>query len=156
MFDDVPVTVKPEVVEPGQFELGLQPKPTVAIPTFVDESSGQGAGSTPIGEAGPAVSPTPDVRPPSLSTPDARVNSLIAGCYPSVSRRFAEEGRVVAKVVIGVDGRAVSWAVDERSGFRRLDAASECVVRRLEFVAGRRDGRAVEATVRLPILFELR
>jgi hypothetical protein len=40
-------------------------------------------------------------------------------------------------------------------GFPGLDAAMDCVLGQLEFVAGRRDGRAVEAMARLPIVFRL-
>ena len=83
------------------------------------------------------------------------MQSLIDSCYPVASRRLSEEGRVVASVVIGADGRPATWSVDEGSGFPRLDAAMDCVLRRLEFVAGRRDGRAVDATVRVPIVFRL-
>jgi protein TonB len=90
-----------------------------------------------------------------MTSGDRRVQSLIDSCFPAAARRLSEEGLVVARVVIGADGRALSWVVDQGSGFPRLDAAMDCVLRRLEFVAGRRDGRAVEATARLPIVFRL-
>ncbi len=56
---------------------------------------------------------------------------------------------------IDATGRVAAWNIVERSGFARLDAAVECVVRRLEFVPGRRDGKAVEASALLPIVFRL-
>ena len=62
---------------------------------------------------------------------------------------------MVARIVIDATGQVTAWTVERSSGFPRLDAALECVIRRLEFVPGRRDGRAVEATVMLPIVFRL-
>lgn len=151
------VVVKPDEFRAGEYEREVQQIPDIFIPTFDDRpdlpvmSSGAHPGSTGAGSRLPPI----DVQAPVLRTGDRRVQSLIDSCYPATSRRFSEEGRVVARVVIGTDGRAVSWVVDQDSGFPRLDAAMECVLRRLEFVAGRRDGRAVEAMARLPIVFRL-
>jgi TonB family protein len=52
-------------------------------------------------------------------------------------------------------GRASARTVAGSSGFARLDAAVTCVIRRLEFNPGRRDGAAVAASVTLPIVFRL-
>jgi protein TonB len=131
------LVVKPDAFRAGEYEREVQQKPDIFIPTFDDRLRLPVMGSV--------------VHPGSTGA----VQSLIDGCYPAASRRLSEEGRVVARVVIGADGRALSWAVDQGSGFPRLDAAMDCVLRRLEFVAGRRDGRAVEAMARLPIVFRL-
>jgi protein TonB len=80
---------------------------------------------------------------------------LIAACYPSASRRHGEEGRVIVRVVIDAVGRPSDSRVERSSGFTRLDRVADCVVRRLEFVPARRDGRALEATVLLPVMFRL-
>ena len=80
---------------------------------------------------------------------------MINACYPAGARRAGEEGRVTVRVVIGAGGPASTWNVEHGSGFPRLDAAVGCVIRRLEFLPGRRDGRAVDATVMLPIVFRL-
>ena len=78
--------------------------------------------------AGPGV-PGPDVRGPSLRTRDSRLAALIDACYPSASRRLGEEGRVVIRVRVDAGGRPAAWNIVERSGFARLDAAADCVVR---------------------------
>jgi TonB family protein len=52
-------------------------------------------------------------------------------------------------------GRSSARTVAGSSGFARLDAAVTCVIRRLEFNPGRRDGAAVAASVTLPIVFRL-
>jgi protein TonB len=85
-----------------------------------------------------------------------RLAALIATCYPSAARRRGEEGRARVRIVVGANGRASSWALAEGTGISRLDSALDCVVRRLQFEPGHRDGRAVDAEVQLPIVFRLR
>jgi TonB family protein len=87
---------------------------------------------------------------------DNRLAALVDDCYPAAARRMEEEGRAIARIVVGADRRAASWTPILGSGFPRLDAALGCVIRRLQFVPGRRDGRAVAAEVQLPIVFRLR
>jgi TonB family protein len=149
--------VRPDDFDAGYFEGEIQMKPDVIIPTFDQALQASFVDSRPNpGGAGSAPQDqSTATQPPRLRTHGGGVQSLIDSCYPAASRRLSEEGRVVASVLVGADGRAAAWAVDERSGFPRLDAAMDCVLRRLEFVAGRRDGRAVEATARVPIVFRL-
>jgi protein TonB len=91
----------------------------------------------------------------SLRTRRDRLDALIDSCYPAAARRGNEEGRAVAHVVLGAQGAVASWSVAESSGFPRLDAAMDCVIRRLAFEPARRDGAAVASEVRLPIVFRL-
>jgi protein TonB len=92
---------------------------------------------------------------PSLGTPAGSFAALIGSCYPAASRRLDEEGRVVVRVLIDATGAAAHWSVAQSSGFPSLDEATACVLRKLDFVAGRRDGRAVAAEATLPIVFRL-
>ena len=62
---------------------------------------------------------------------------------------------MVATIAVGADGKAGTVTVTQSSGFPRLDAAIECVVRRLPFEPGKRDGQPVEAQVSVPIVFKL-
>jgi protein TonB len=152
-----PPPVAPRQPEPVDYGLPHVPQPLVPIPDFKDSR-------TPLLESRATAGPEtttgsdvsrPDVRGPSLRTRDSRLAALIDACYPSASRRLDEEGRVVIHVRVGASGRVVAWNIVERSGFARLDAAADCVVRRLEFNPGRRDGAAVEASALLPIVFRL-
>lgn len=86
---------------------------------------------------------------------DSRLAALVDACYPSAARRNGEEGRAVARIVIDTDGRAASWTKMPGSGFPRPDAALGCVIRRLHFLPGRREGRAIVAELQLPIVFQL-
>jgi hypothetical protein len=71
----------------------------------------------------------------------------------AAARRMAEAARAFARIVVGADGCAASWTQMQGSGLPRLDAALGCVNRRLQFLPGRRDGRAVAAEVQLAIVF---
>ena len=149
--------VAPAGQEAASFEPALVPIPPIDIPVPDADSplkqTTRDSGHRRPSEAGPVV--TSNAKAPALRTPDSRLAALIDSCYPSAARRLGEEGRAVARVVIDATGRATAWTVEQSSGFPRLDAAMDCVIRRLEFVPGRRDGRAVEATVMLPIVFRL-
>lgn len=153
---------KPPPEAPGQpgpadYGLPLEPEPQVPIPHFEvvvsPQADYQAAGESQVG-SGPDV-PTPELRGPMLRIRDSRLAALIDACYPSASRRLAEEGRVVVEVHIDATGQIGAWNIVQASGFSRLDAAANCVVRRLEFVPARRDGTAVAASARLPIVFRL-
>ncbi len=156
--DEKPVIVEPVVdLMPGWTENVERPdidipdfapvaKDAPTAPQFPDVGARSDSGS-----AGRGV----DVVAPKLRTRPASVAAAINSCYPAASRRMSEEGTVVALVTIGATGQAVNWSVAQSSGFARLDAAIACVLRKLEFVAGRRDGQAVSAEARLPIVFRL-
>ena len=146
-------------LQPGPLDYTLprQPLPQVPIPDFKPERSlpvGRIAAADPAPGSGPAVA-IPDVRAPSLVLRDRRLAALVDACYPAASRRLSEEGRVVVRVDVDATGRASAWNIAGGSGFARLDAAVACVIRRLEFNPGRRDGAAVAASVTLPIVFRL-
>ena len=77
--------------------------------------------------------------------------------YPYLSRQRREEGEVLLKVLVGVEGRAREVRVERSSGSERLDAAAvEVVQARWRFEPARRGTAAVEAWVLVPIIFELR
>ena len=99
--------------------------------------------------------PIAELRAPRLKWRDARLAALVESCYPGTSRRLGEEGRVTVRFDIDAAGRVSAWNHVQCSGFERLDAAADCVVGRLEFRPGRRDGEAVPASVHLPIVFRL-
>jgi protein TonB len=95
------------------------------------------------------------ITPARFKSRSDRIAAAISACYPSASRRLSEEGRVVATITVGADGKAGAVTVTQSSGFPRLDAAIECVVRRLPFEPGKRDGQPVDSQVSVPIVFKL-
>ena len=63
--------------------------------------------------------------------------------------------RAIADAFVWLRERAGAVTVTQSSGFPRLDAAVECVVRRLPFEPGKRDGQPVDSQVSVPIVFKL-
>ncbi|GAB0056635.1 hypothetical protein SIID45300_00943 [Candidatus Magnetaquicoccaceae bacterium FCR-1] len=76
--------------------------------------------------------------------------------YPRSARRLGQEGLVLVRVEVGADGRAEQVALHQSSGFDLLDRAALEAVARWRFVAARRAGVPVAATVTVPIRFMLR
>jgi len=151
------VRVQPGLPVPAEYRLPDVPLPDLDIPRVVEVAQtvdpisvteAWAAGGTSSGQGA-------DFQPPALQMRDSRVAALVDACYPTGARRNDEEGRVLARIVVDADGRAASWTTMQGSGFPRLDAAPDCVIRRLQFLPGRRDGRAVVAKVQLPIVFQL-
>jgi periplasmic protein TonB len=75
--------------------------------------------------------------------------------YPPLSKRLHEQGVVVLRVLIDIDGRALRVEVEESSGFERLDAEARNAVERAGFKPWTENGRARQAVVLVPIEFGL-
>ena len=78
-----------------------------------------------------------------------------APAYPRLSRRLGEQGKVLLRVRVTVEGRAAQIVEAQSSGSARLDEAARQAVRQWRFVPAQRGGRAVEAWVIVPIVFTL-
>jgi periplasmic protein TonB len=76
--------------------------------------------------------------------------------YPMNARRRGEEGRVILDVVVSKEGKAKSVALVSTSGFKDLDRAAEEAVLDTRFNPGERNGKAVEASARIVIQFQLK
>ncbi|MDY0071515.1 MAG: energy transducer TonB [Thauera sp.] len=75
--------------------------------------------------------------------------------YPPVSRRLREEGQVMLRVLVGVDGQPLRINLHTSSGSERLDKAAQEAVTRWRFVPAKRGDTTVEAWVQVPIVFKL-
>ena len=73
--------------------------------------------------------------------------------YPERSLQLGEEGEVLLKVRVGVNGQALQVTLARGSGFRRLDQAAINAVARWRFVPARRGGAAVESVLTIPVRF---
>src|SRR5262245_45337910 len=152
------VLIRPKPVQPGDYQPERVKAPELDIAVF-DDRANENADSQATGPAEGGVYPTPpveDFRGPALRTGEGRLQALIDSCYPPAARRRGQEGRGVARVVVDAAGRASAWTVEQTTGFAELDPGMGCVSRRVQFERGRRDGRAIEATVLMPIFFRLR
>lgn len=108
-------------------------------------SPGSVAGGIP-GSQGAAVQP-PRFDAAYLQNPEPE--------YPALSQRLGEEGRVLLRVLVSLEGRAEQVELKQSSGFARLDTAAQAAVRRWRFQAARRGAEPVAAWVIVPITFNL-
>lgn len=75
--------------------------------------------------------------------------------YPSIARRRGLEGRVIVRVLVGIDGTAQSARVAKSSTHGLLDAAAVNALRNWRFEPARQAGIPIVATVDVPIAFRL-
>lgn len=75
--------------------------------------------------------------------------------YPLIARRNGEEGTVLLKVLVARDGVPSAVTVEGSSGSEHLDRAALEAVWSWRFVPAKQGGRAIEAWVRVPIVFRL-
>ena len=108
----------------------------------------------------PATASTTTAASAPVETTQARFDANYlrnpAPAYPAMSRRLGEEGRVVLRVFVDIDGRPEQVELKNSSGFPRLDQAAEDAVRRWKFVPAKRGDEVVATWVAVPIVFNLK
>ena len=75
--------------------------------------------------------------------------------YPDASKRANEEGRCIVQVTVAADGRITSETIQTSSGFPRLDEACLKGVHGQRMKPATEDGKPVETTAALPIVWKL-
>lgn len=122
----------------------------------------------------PVVLPDEPIAPPQPASPPAPVaqvevpqvvtlsGELSISCpersppaYPAQSMRLNEQGRVVLRVELGVDGRIAGVAFKTHSGYSRLDEAAVSAVKTWRCKPAYRGGVAVAAVALQPFDFIL-
>jgi protein TonB len=61
--------------------------------------------------------------------------------YPAAARREEEEGTVLLRFLVEVDGKVVKSQIEKSSGFPRLDEAARSALSRCQFKPGTLDGK---------------
>lgn len=74
--------------------------------------------------------------------------------YPALSLRLSEQGKVVVRVLIGKNGRALNASLAQSSGFDRLDQAALRAVSNWRYVPGTVDGQAQDMWFDVPVNFK--
>jgi len=100
----------------------------------------------------PVAPPAPKVELPSS---DADYLHNPKPVYPPMSKRLGEQGRVIVRVFIGVDGVAQKAEIRQSSGFDRLDQAALATAQRWRYVPGKRGGVSEAMWSSVPINFVL-
>jgi protein TonB len=76
--------------------------------------------------------------------------------YPRDEAKAGVQGRVMLRILVGIDGRPVEVTIDKSSGNRVLDrTAREHVLKTWTFKPAMRDGQAVQAYGLVPIDFTM-
>lgn len=106
--------------------------------------------------AAPAAPPAP-AAPARVELPSSDADYLNnpKPPYPPLSRRLGEQGKVVVRVLIGVDGSPQKAEVRNSSGYERLDQAALATVLRWRYVPGKRGGVPEAMWFNVPINFVL-
>ncbi|TXT37792.1 MAG: periplasmic protein TonB [Comamonadaceae bacterium] len=101
--------------------------------------------------------PTPAPVSPQIELPSSDADYLHnpSPNYPALSRRMREQGRVVVRVLIGVDGLAQKAEIRQSSGFERLDEAALKTVKNWRYVPGKRAGVVEAMWFSVPINYVL-
>jgi periplasmic protein TonB len=115
--------------------------------------------AAPVAEA-PMAQPAPPPAPPAppkveLPSSDADYLQNPKPAYPPMSKRLGEQGKVLVRVLIGVDGNAQKAEIKQSSGFERLDQSAMATVLRWRYTPGKRAGVAEAMWFNVPINFVL-
>jgi protein TonB len=76
--------------------------------------------------------------------------------YPDSSKRANEEGRCIARITIGTDGRTSNPEIATSAGFPRLDEACLKIAKMLRFIPATENGKPVVSTTTVPVLFKFK
>jgi periplasmic protein TonB len=140
----------------------VEPVPSERPPPISETVRSAAVGALPTSAAEDRASAPPQVSR-ATSVPRAarhieNVNYLRAPVleYPSASRRFGEQGRVVLRVLIGPDGHAEKIELHEASAFQRLNEAAMEAARRALYKPYTEDGVAQPAWALVALSFQLR
>ena len=164
----VSLLAPPEVIQPQPEIVPPRPKPVQRRPTPLPQPVQLAAPVEAPAPAAATVPPAPTVvaaPPPVAPTPapvatqprfDADYLDNPKPAYPAISRRLAEQGRVVLRVHVEADGRAAEVQLHSSSGSPRLDQSALDTVRRWKFVPARLGREPTAAWVLVPIAFTLK
>ncbi|MEP6824001.1 MAG: TonB family protein [Ramlibacter sp.] len=103
----------------------------------------------------PVPPPAPAPAKVELPSSDADYLQNPKPAYPPISKRLGEQGKVVVRVLISLDGVAQKAEIRQSSGFERLDQAALATVQKWRYVPGKRAGVAEAMWFNVPINFVL-
>lgn len=117
-----------------------------------------GVVTPPLPPAPVAVAPAAPPAPPVVQLPSSDADYLQnpKPRYPTRSIHLEEQGKVVYKVWIGVDGKAQRAELVTSSGFSRLDKAAYDAVMSWRYVPGKRNGVPETMPFNVPINWTLK
>ena len=132
------------------------PEPTPLAPA-TDTDPQPITNAAPPLPAAAAPSPPATPAPPRVDLPSSSADYLNnpPPPYPPLSKRLGEQGRVVIRARIEVNGSASQAEVRTSSGYERLDQAALQTVKRWRYLPGKRAGVPEAMWFNIPIQFVL-
>jgi len=138
---------------PAPVEKVPEPPPVIAETTAVSPITLPVVEPPPAPVAQAAVAPEPPPIIPPRFNADYLQNP--APAYPPLARRMHEQGRVLIRVLVSVDGMPEKIELKASSGYPRLDQSALETIRNWKFVPARQGDQKVTAWVIVPITFTL-
>jgi protein TonB len=158
---------KPQVEKPKQQPLAVKPKkaadkPADRVVAPAPAPAPEKVASAPVESAKETTAQVASGAPAKGEVSQTEVQPTLVGSgdapkveYPALSRRMGEEGTVIVRLQVGVNGEVMDVRVEKSSGYPRLDAAALSGVRKARFRPGSRGGVPVVMWARQPIRFNL-
>ena len=133
------------------------PMPAPDAPTGIVTPTPPAPVAAPVAQAAPGAPAGASPAPSAVQLPSSNADYLQnpKPAYPALSKRMGEQGKVMVRVLIGVDGAAQKAEIRQSSGFERLDQAALNTVLKWRYVPGKRGGMAEEMWFNVPINFVL-
>ncbi len=157
-----PEPVKQPVVKRSEPALPPAPQPVAIADTAPAPNAPTGVvapqpPAPPIAAPVAAAPVSPPPAPVRVELPSSEADYLQnpKPAYPPISKRLGEQGKVVVRVLIGVDGTAQKAEIRQSSGYDRLDQAALATVQRWRYVPGKRAGVPEAMWFNVPINFVL-
>ena len=155
--------VKPQPVPQKPQPTPLPPPPMpLAVPSIEPSPSAVTGVTTPQPPAPPvaapvSVAPPAPPAPPRIQLPDSNADYLNnrPPAYPPLSKRLGEQGKVVLRVFIGLDGTATQAEIRTSSGYDRLDQTALKTVLAWKYTPGKVNGEPKAMWFNVPINFVL-
>jgi protein TonB len=136
----------------------VNPRPQITPEVNVPEAAFAPTPAPSVTSAPPAPAPPPAPSAPaktSVSIPASYAASNRKPVYPSLSRRYEEQGAVVLRVFVKADGSAGQVEIKSSSGYALLDESAKSAVQEWRFQPATSDGKAVADWFLIPIPFTL-
>jgi protein TonB len=89
------------------------------------------------------------------SYPTARGSHDCEAGYPPISRRLGEQGVVLVRMTVGVDGSVSNVSIAKSSGYSRLDEAAVSCSSRWRYNPATRDGKPLAISYEAKVLYRL-
>jgi len=153
-----PPVPQPRTPPPKIPLIAAAPQPTAAPPVFVAEPAPPLSPEPVVMAPVPPAPPAPPAPPPPIkSVPPSAVRyiSVPKLNFPLASRRAREQGTVVLRITVDVNGRLKSARVHKSSGFERLDQQALQDIRSAHFAPQTEDGKPVEWETLAPLGYDL-